>query len=1152
MKINPGQTRGLDRILDRQLGTGTSILSEGASVILTPGAKDQIQLSQLGNRLQILVNGSEKFLLTERESQNFDIRGDQKNITIDPSVSLFPNQQNVTSTDAPVASPEVPLERGEQLGHARRMEGAFETAVTRKAITDELKEDVFINHIGKQMQRFLGELGITMPPQTAFRTEKDLLPFMTQLENITGKGGGSIPFPREFMQDLNGTVRNLQQQVKNGEPLELELLGSQLTRGLKQIIDSKTGPTSEIQLGKIPFEAHEIPVGMNQRDAFQKWGLINEAIVKNDIGMIREFANDPEFLKLARPEEKAAFVATLSDQTLTPGTEHAEKMLNLNGMVQFLQSAQNSLEFKSILNMAGIEKVHLAMEEAAADFNITAHVFQAGKFALDPNQPLFITNPLLQGFTPQQILAARQEMALSRQAGPLQTLPWSSEDAARFSENPLSMLVSTPHEKALMIRGLQTGYVSVQDERSIVNILQSAMDKTEFDQILESAGGKAIGLSLQDPAAIVKWNRLAGAYDRMDLTTDFVEGVKNSGALLEPFPFGVKEQGVLQPLQPPWILRDQRLQDVVAAIDTFIKDAGTWIGKQVGFLDRRAYVEAGLENLNRTMEGLPVLNIPAMRDQLHAILQSPTLQPQQILNHLQSLASATGLGGYELRNLVSQPLAFIHQTAAGEAAPFAKNVMSFFQENLLQSVFNYGPRSPQARFLQAQMERVQTVLLPFLEHLKTISTVLSEAFPPPTDFIVSLSQFASVFKNKFAPILLDVVSNFPALVDQSFANTPSIQAAIKGERNVGPSTAPITQKSSTISQLVSQLTTLVQGSELIRNGDLARQFSETNQQLLRMPGVPPDLTKLTKQAISFLSSIQDGSFAKALKEVAAHLKKYEDPIGELAKTTAEEGAAFLSQLQNGTLTKIQREFVTELDKFQNDPAFATLKKNFGQIASLTEGILGGTSSPKITDEAGAFISEIAGKEFRSALTNIGQAAARFRESPAFRNLIDSTEKGGRFLTALRSGNFAQTMELMHSRFGYTPAVVQVIERGLHLSTTGSYIVKALVGRDFERPIAQITRKAQAKTEAAKEVAEAQTLFTSASTFFYALTDVENMNLLWRYHRQLDLLKDEALIDSTIRQFEKQAQILAAEPDLKKSLLNQFAAFQHDRARNSKN
>jgi hypothetical protein len=244
-----------------------------------------------------------------------------------------------------------------------------------------------------------------------------------------------------------------------------------------------------------------------------------------------------------------------------------------------------------------------------------------------------------------------------------------------------------------------------------------------------------------------------------------------------------------------------------------------------------------------------------------------------------------------------------------------------------------------------------------------------------------------------------------------------------------------------------------------------------------------------------------------------------------------------------------------------------------QIGSLSAGILGASNSPelsryvskhsgnpdepniakaiKFTEDASELISEVAKEDFRGSIKNIAKAATKFAESPVFRNLVDAMQRGGRFLTALRSGNLTQTLELMHSRLGYSQGVAQVIERGMHLSNAGSFVIKSLIGRDFERPIAQMTRKAQSKTEAGKEIAEAQSIFGAASTFFYALTDVEHLDTLWQFHRQLNSLKDEVLIESSIRQFEKEAQTLAAEPDLKKQILNEFAAFQQDRARKSK-
>jgi hypothetical protein len=70
------------------------------------------------------------------------------------------------------------------------------------------------------------------------------------------------------------------------------------------------------------------------------------------------------------------------------------------------------------------------------------------------------------------------------------------------------------------------------------------------------------------------------------------------------------------------------------------------------------------------------------------------------------------------------------------------------------------------------------------------------------------------------------------------------------------------------------------------------------------------------------------------------------------------------------------------------------------------------------------------------------------------------------------------------------------------------------------------------------------LFSTASNIFYALVEVENMNLLWHYHRQLDLLNDRT--DSALKTFEKQMQNLAAQPDLKQTIRRQIKAFQSAR------
>jgi hypothetical protein len=82
-------------------------------------------------------------------------------------------------------------------------------------------------------------------------------------------------------------------------------------------------------------------------------------------------------------------------------------------------------------------------------------------------------------------------------------------------------------------------------------------------------------------------------------------------------------------------------------------------------------------------------------------------------------------------------------------------------------------------------------------------------------------------------------------------------------------------------------------------------------------------------------------------------------------------------------------------------------------------------------------------------------------------------------------------------------------------------------------------RAEWKTQAAKDIPDVETIFSQAATTFYALTDVDHVDTLWQYHRQLDLVDEKALTDSSIRQFERQAQLLAKDPNLKESLRPQF-------------
>lgn len=1079
MKINQNQTRSLERILNQEFGSGTFLMSEGAGVVLVPGATDQIQISQTGNRLQILVNASDKFLLTESESKKFDIRGDLKNITIDPTVSLYSKKN--ASIEPQASLPGVISERDEQLGHARRMESTFETAVTRGMMTEDIKEDRFVSHIGKQFQRLLGEMGSAVPQQTAFRTEKDLAPFLSQFESISGKGG----FP--FAADLKLTAQNIQKQINAGEAVDLEFLSSQVSGALKHINKS----IALTRPGRIPFELHEIPLGETQRGALEKLGLINDAINNNDLEKIAAFAADPSIMQLALPAEKSSFLRILAG---------AQDIKHEN-IIQILQSATNGQEFKTIMEMAGADQIRNIFKADPDQFNITADVFQGAERV----------SPFLQGFIPQQIFAASKALDF---------------------ENPLTLAIASPQQKAEMIQTLQAGYVSMADNRSLINILQSAMNKTEFDQIVNLAGGKAIGLALQDPISLTQWNRLAGAYDRMDLTTDFVEGVKYSGALLGPFPFDMNETISFMPLAAGQILRGLSVADVSGVLDSFMKDAGDWINVQTNVFNRGAFVQAGLENLNRMMGELPLLDIPGIRTQLNSLFRNAAVDSTQISQFLQKLSSTFGLSDFDLRNLITQPLAFTFMNVASESLKLLQKADKFFSESIEMNVFRFGADSAQVKALKALIERAQTPFEKFAERTQSIANLLNEASPAPVDFIKSFSKLTADFRASVAPALVNVLPENFEVLNRLFEKSQTTERLVNKQLEVAALSNPIISNNL---QLTLQLKNATDGLESLRTGSLAREFSRINQELLNISDTPRDLLQLTKETTAFLTAIQDRSYAKVLNEAVGIFKKYDDPISDLTKTTAEQGVAFLTQLYNGGFSKANEDFTKALNKFQNAATATSLNQFFEQLTSLADGMIGGAAD--LTEQATKLVTDVATGKVRGSFENLIKETAEFRQSPAFRKLIDLLEGGGKFFRALSSGNFHQNIEMMNSRFGYTPAIAQVIERAQHLTSTGTNVTKALVARDFERPIAQITKKSQAKTQAAKDIPDVETIFTQAATMFYALTEVDHMDTMWQYHRQLDLLNDSA-----IRDFEKQAQHLAKDPNLKDSLRSQIKSL----------
>jgi hypothetical protein len=284
--------------------------------------------------------------------------------------------------------------------------------------------------------------------------------------------------------------------------------------------------------------------------------------------------------------------------------------------------------------------------------------------------------------------------------------------------------------------------------------------------------------------------------------------------------------------------------------------------------------------------------------------------------------------------------------------------------------------------MKALIERTQAPFTSFAERSQFISKLLSEALPPPVDFIESFSTFTSELKKNLSPVLTTVFPSTFEVLNRLFEQTQATEGLVTKQIENSAITNQITAN-------ISQLKIATDGFEALRNGSLVREFSVLNQELARVADVPRELIQLTKEATAFFTSIQDGTYAKTLNEVAGLFKKYDDPIAELTKATAEQGAAFLTQLYNGNFSKANEDFNKAYENFQNNPGTLKLNQFFERLTSLA-------APGDVTEEAAKIISDVGSGELRGSFTNVVKAEAEFRKS-AFRKLVDILDGSGKFL-----------------------------------------------------------------------------------------------------------------------------------------------------------
>ncbi len=1058
-----------------QLGTGSFLFEQNGKTILNAGAHDRIFIEQLLNQLRISVNDSHSFLLSPKESSQLSLQGSLQNIQVDKNVII------------PIEG--ISKQEPTQLAQSSAQTSSLTTAlsITQPQLQPQVPKDAFIQHIFAQLQNLIQQLGGSPGLNPSLpNTHNQLLPAMDQAGKQIQSQLNSGKFSEtstvsnqheslsDLMQGILKTLQNFGMQIQSGQTPDLQVLGSQMTQAFQQI---PGGVPQNSQPGNVPMEARTLPPGVDQKKAMGKSKELNEAIQSNKIDKLRDLAKDKEAMAIASPDEKAALVRALSADTMSSKDEGKIDQ-NKAAINYVLRSAGNSNEFRAIVQSA--PEVQQALQTGVkdpqkdrhlADFNVAAGAFGATDLATDPMQAKLATDAMAKGYTPQQILEARDKMARSREKDILKSdFGMGDGDIKEFSEDPICMAVSTPQEKSSMIKQLMDGYTTGSEDRAMVSILQSANNKEEYEQIVDGAGGKKIVEEMDNDEAKKKFDLLAGAYDHPELASDPATAEKARGALTDPartqYLMGGADQNVVQPqsVDPSKAVAPQNANDpLMAKTDLFIANQNAKISAQVNTLDRRAAVETVLENAQRDSEGKPLMNPRDVRNEVNSVMNQPGLDKDKREEKVEELRKKYGLSEYTMRNIATQPISHIYNEATVEAAGFMQTNAGPLEENVKRAEARYGKDSQQAKEARARLEQFQSRIGPHTANLQRIGSELGEMYPPPKDFLECLGDFLLGALKMFGPMLLNLIPGVGTTLFAAYQGVKAVVSAVQGDwlglvggvagilpglGNVvgGVVGSTIQGGKQALETGLSVAKGIASGNPLeIANaaGGIVGQVSKFSSELGQFGTVLKQGVDIAREGLDLGKGILGGDLS-AITKGAGMVANQMDKLGGAGSAFStvanytRQGIDFANSMANGQYVSALQKVGVDVQGVLNHPiakeiaaysekgiSFANNLSNGNYPGMLTDlaGGLNGINDPLARElatkaqQGSQFLTDLSNGNYAAALNGFGGALGSFVGAPVVQEVTGRIQQFDQLTKDLTSGNFAGAIGLISRETG---------------------------------------------------------------------------------------------------------------------------------------
>jgi len=655
------------------------------------------------------------------------------------------------------------------------------------------------------------------------------------------------------------------------------------------------------------------------------------------------------------------------------------------------------------------------------------------------------TGPRMPSVLPQQDLQATGENKMEAAEAPnTSEFLQPKEQLIQLMENPRALASVLPEMKGNLIEKLSNeNRFSVFEERAVHSLLLGAASSGEFQTILPDLAGLKLAQTFKSPEMRTSWDRLVSAFDRPELGLNPAEVKKTQGLFLQ-------NSEKLQQLTPgcaPEVPQELSLPESME--------------ERLPLLDRSAFACLVLENKVREIEGRPLIHAADLRKEIFEILMNPSLPLEERLPQMESARIDSGLSQFQMREIVSRPLANLFEAALSGLNGERDSVIQSLDARLRDAVASFGPESVAVEIVKAEHLETLSNMEPQIERLMELKTSTNEMFSGPADPLVKMDR---VFEN-----LLNTVF-------------------------------PMTQ------QAFPEVNRMLQGADIFRTGKLETSLGN----LIRAD--IPEIKGFAESAASFVASVNNGTYPALLMQIVSQpiIAKDSEISPELR-----DAAHFFGQLADGAFShRIQSCMDAMVERSSIPPEFREL------LSRVPEWRLDAANSPDIGVKD-SLLSE--GKRLAHELVNtiqgsipaLSRGATELVADPRFKDAMETLKTSREVMIAFRNDKFVQLLTTLNNRMAGSPAVLQIIQQALHITNSGTPFFRGLLNREWERPIFSALKK----STGGKELQEVAGILTDTLNLFLPLTSVEDSSPFLQYSKQLGYLKDEEMMSDWIQHYE---------------------------------